>query len=232
MNWIIVLLFGFGLAVFVNSLADYLINARELHDSRFRQLRIIISCIVFPVFLVLVFTDPGKQVHFGFYIATITLSYFLLVLIIDIEHRLILHPRSIFGAVMGLGIGMYTNGFKETMLGAVVAFVVVGLLYLVGMAFNRFLQKRRGLDSEEVAFGFGDVILTTILGLILGWPNIIISIFITTLAAGIYSMGYIIVQQLFRRYSPYTPIPFAPFLILGAFLILFYPDLVLSTLWR
>lgn len=143
---------------------------------------------------------------------------FLLIAVIDIEHRLILRivvvPASIVMAIVGSV--QPDRGLDKTLLGGAVGLVVLWLMYLLGIVVARWISRRRGRALEEVAFGFGDVLLGGLIGLIVGWPGILIAIVMGVLAAGVYSLGFLAFMLMRRKYTPYTPIPYGPFLLLGA----------------
>jgi leader peptidase (prepilin peptidase)/N-methyltransferase len=155
----------------------------------------------------------------GFFLGYLLLAYLGVVFVIDLEHRLIMHPVSITGAILGLGIGSYAHGLVPTLLGGAFGFGSMLLLYFLGELFTRYISKRRGEPVDEVALGFGDVNLCGITGLLLGWPVILAGILFTIFAGGIGSLLVIAIMLIRKRYSAFTPIPYAPFLI---FSILFY----------
>jgi len=152
-------------------------------------------------------------------LALLLLIWLGVVFVIDMEHRLILHPVSITGALLGFGTGWYAHGWKPTLLGGAFGFGVMLIFYFLGEVFARWMSKRRGEEIEEVALGFGDVNLCGITGLLLGWPVILAGLLFTIFAGGIASLLVIVTLTLRKRYQAFTPIPYAPFLILA---ILFY----------
>jgi carbon starvation protein len=93
------------------------------------------------------------------------------VIVIDIEHRLILHWVSLFGAALSLVIGIYIRGWQATLLGGLVGFVIMFSLYFLGIMFVRFINRRRMRTPEGEALGFGDVILGGVLGLLIWRPG-------------------------------------------------------------
>lgn len=161
---------------------------------------------------------PGK---IGFFLAYVLLAYLGVVFVIDMEHRLIMHPVSITGAVLGLAVGTYANGLVPTLLGGAFGFGSMLLLYYLGEAFTRYMSKRRGEVIDEVALGFGDVNLCGVTGLLLGWPVIIAGILFTIFAGGIGSLLVIAYMLIRKRYNAFTPIPYAPFLIFSVIFFLF-----------
>lgn len=146
---------------------------------------------------------------------------FLLVVLIDVRHRLILHIVSLPAAVVIGAIGILdpARGWEKTLVGGVVGFVGVLILFLFGGLFARWVAHRRGQPLDEVAFGFGDVTLAGVIGLLVGWPGVVLALFIGVLGAGAFSLLYMLIMLARRRYTPYLPIPYGPFLILGASLV-------------
>lgn len=166
-----------------------------------------------------VWLKPPNKINF--FLAYLLLTYLGIVFVIDLEHRLIMHPVSIAGAVLGLVIGFFAHGLVATLLGGAFGFGSMLLLYFLGEAFTRYMSKRRGEPIDEVALGYGDVNLCGITGLLLGWPVILAGIFFTILAGGVGSLLVIAYMLIRKRYNAFTPIPYAPFLIFSVLLYLF-----------
>ncbi len=154
-----------------------------------------------------------------FPIVVVLLVYLAIVFVTDIEHRVVLHPVSWAGAILGFGIGIYLHSLKDTLLGGVCGFGVMLLLYYVGVLYIRIMAKRRGIPADEVALGFGDVNLGGVLGLLLGWPSIVLGLLFTVVTGGLVSLIIIIVKIASKKYTASMAIPYAPFLILSAFLL-------------
>lgn len=73
--------------------------------------------------------------------------------------------------------------------------------------------------------GFGDVKFAFLMGLILGFPNIITGLYIAFLTGAI--VGIILI--LWRRKKAFgTAIPFGPFLVLGTLGALFWGEIILQ----
>lgn len=164
----------------------------------------------------------------GFAGGMLLLVYFGVVVVIDLRYRLILHPVSIAGAIIGLVIGARLHGITGTLIGGAAGFGMMYVFYYLGVLFARFMARRRGQIEEGDALGYGDVNLTGVLGLMLGWPAILPGLILAVLVGGAFSLLYLAVMLLFRRYKLLTAIPYGPFLILGAVLILFFPELIIS----
>lgn len=164
----------------------------------------------------------------GFVAGFILLIYFAIVTVIDIEHRLILHPVSVVGALLGLAIGIWLHGPLRTLAGGLVGFMGMYLQYILGAVFLRMFRRGSGLDE---ALGFGDVILSGILGLILGWPAILIGLLLTIFLAGAGSLIYLVAMVFVRKYRSDLSIPYGPYLVLSAVLVIFFSD-ALASLFR
>ena len=152
---------------------------------------------------------------------SILLAYFGLVLVIDLEHRLILHPVSLAGAMIALGAGLWRHNVFTTITGGLAGFTIMFGLYLLGGVFARLFIKRTLTPFDEVALGFGDVTLSAVIGLTLGWPGVVAALLLGVLAAGLFSSAFLLIMLARRRYVAFTPIPYGPFLVLGALLVYF-----------
>jgi len=158
--------------------------------------------------------------------------YFSIVVIIDLEHHLILHPISLVGGVIGATIGIWRHGINHTLLGGFGGAGLMLALYLSGGLFVRYVVRRDRGDFSDQALGFGDVILGTILGLLMGWPAIVATLIIAILLGGVFSLGYVIFSIITRKYKAYKFIPYGPFLISGAAILFFFREILFNYLNR
>lgn len=190
-------------------------------DSR-RSLRVWIVEVIFLGFSLWLWTTPPDALGYGW--GLILMLYFGVVVVIDVEHRLILHPVSWGGALLSLGLGIWMHGLPYTLLGGAAGFGIMLALHGLGNLFARLMARRRGVPIDEVALGFGDVNLSGVLGLLLGWPGIVGGLLIAILFAGVVSLFYLLIMLILRRYQAYTAIPYGPFLVAGAILLLYFRD--------
>ena len=167
------------------------------------------------------YTAFSPSPRLGFWAGWLLLTYFGVIAVIDIEHRLILHPVSLFGVALGAGYGVWLHGWQSTFLGGAAGFLIMLVLYWFGGLFANWLAKRRGQETDEVALGFGDVNLSGVLGLILGWPGITAGLVGAILLGGMVSLLVLLSMLFTRRYQAFVAIPYAPFLVLAAVLLLF-----------
>ncbi len=164
----------------------------------------------------------------GYMLGMVVLAYLGVVVLNDLEYRLIMHPVSIFGGVLGLVVGFLNVGWWRTLAGGAAGFAIMGLFYLLGVFIMKLVQRKRGPLADDVALGFGDVNLSGVLGLMLGYPVIIIGLVISVFVAGFVSLVYIIRKLLMRQYQAFMALPYGPFLVLGAVVLIYFRALVLQ----
>ena len=146
--------------------------------------------------------------------------YFGLVVVTDIEYRLILHPVSLAGAILGAGFGVAMHGVLPTLLGGIGGFGIMLGLYYLGKLFLKLLIRIRGEETDEVPLGFGDVNLAGVIGLLLGWPGITAGLFLAIFIGGVVSGLYLLGSLLLHRYRAYAVLPYGPFLAASALILL------------
>jgi prepilin signal peptidase PulO-like enzyme (type II secretory pathway) len=80
------------------------------------------------------------------------------------------------------------------------------------------------LISRETWMGFGDFKLSILMGVILGWPKILVSLFFAFFIGAI--VGLILI--FLKRKTMKSQIPFAPFLVSGTFFAIFFGDEIIN----
>ncbi len=199
----------------------YLMLQPCAHCHQRRSIRsfavIILTALGFAA-LALIPAATGKM---GFAISAIVLTYFGVVAVIDLEHRLILYPVVIAGVILGAGVGIWRHGWLSTALGGLVGFLIMFGLYAFGAFFVRWLSRRRGKETDEVALGYGDVNLSGVLGLLLGFPGIFAGLTLAIILGGVGSLVVIVIMLLKKRWHAFIAVPYAPFLVLAAAILLF-----------
>lgn len=218
--------------------ADYLLLRPCRNCGNRRSLRTWLVQILTVAAFAYIWLFPSKAL--GIPLGMLVLIYFGIIVVIDLEHRLILHPTSLAGAILGVVVGTYINsrinqnglliGLEKSLLGGVVGFGVMFLIYQLGALVARYRARRmlaagQAADDEE-ALGGGDVYLAGVLGLMLGWDFIPIGLAWGVIFGGMVSLILVLALLVTRRYrnaALMTFIPYGPFFILGAALLLFQP---------
>jgi leader peptidase (prepilin peptidase)/N-methyltransferase len=200
---------------------NYLIWPRECpYCGHRRTVRSWIVEIITVLIAIWLWNQPNLIL--GFWLSLLVMIYFGVVVIIDLEHRLIMHPVSLVGTILGLFIGIQLHGVIDTLLGGLAGFGAMLGLYLLGALFARYIVRRKREGFNDEALGFGDVILGGILGFFLGWPAIIGGLFLSILLAGVISLIYLLISLLARKYRAFSFIPYGPFMIAGAVALIFF----------
>lgn len=195
----------------------FLNSCRNCGQSR--SLRAWIVQIASVIGVIVLWVLPPDR--FGFWWILPYMIYIALVAIIDIEHRLILHVVSLAGAILVLPLGIAWNGWLSTLIGGLAGAAIMFALFYLGELFRRAVSRARGNAVIEEALGFGDVTLTAVLGLMLGWPKIAFDLVVAILLAGLVSGLYMLWMALRRNYQPYSAIPYGPFLLIGALILIY-----------
>jgi prepilin signal peptidase PulO-like enzyme (type II secretory pathway) len=156
-----------------------------------------------------------------------------MVFVIDFEHRLILHPTSIFGTLFGFGLGIWiNNGIVPALIGGALGLAIMLVFYFLGFLFSRFRARQmqaagQEADTEE-ALGFGDVILAGVLGLILGpliWFGLLLGILLGGLVGAVMVL-YLMIAKKYKTEAMMVFMPYGPFFIISAVFLLFLPSLI------
>lgn len=190
-----------------------------------RRLRVWLVYLLGAAVAMFLWLAPDQRLPF--WLNLLVGLYFGLIIVIDLEYRLILHPTSLAGAALGLGVGVWLHGWLATLLGGIAGFGFMYGMYLLGNVFGRWMAKRRNIQGEEgeameEALGFGDVNLAGVIGLMLGWPGVIAGLLLAIFLGGAVSLIYLVVTLLLRRYQAFIAIPYGPFLALAALFLLYF----------
>jgi leader peptidase (prepilin peptidase)/N-methyltransferase len=162
--------------------------------------------------------DETNLVPWMVYVAVL-----ILITVIDVEHRLILFvvvlPACLFALIVAAVSPGEEHAFSDYLLGGLEGFVVFFAMFLGGVAFSQ------AANTGEIAFGFGDVMLATLSGLMLGWRAFIfaavITVFVGALGAVVYLAGRALMR---RRYALFTPLPYGPYIVIATLIMLLFRD--------
>lgn len=103
----------------------------------------------------------------------------------------------------------YYSYFFSMFLGIIFAFGIISFLAWI---------------TKEKAMGWGDAILALFLGIILGWPEILVAIIIAFLSGGVVAL----VLLYFKKKTMKSYLPFAPFLSFGAVTVMLFGDIIVD----
>jgi leader peptidase (prepilin peptidase)/N-methyltransferase len=162
--------------------------------------------------LVLLWTRPGVPPEVQA-IQSIFFGIFLLVLVIDLEHRLILHVVTLPALAIALLTSRVTATPASAAIGAAIAFCTFLGIYLVG-----------AMVYGSGAMGFGDVTLATFIGAATGFPLVVVALLAGMMTGGVVS--FVLVVTRLRRLR--SKVPYGPFLLVGAAVALLWGQQIVN----
>ncbi len=158
-----------------------------------------------------------------FVVLSACLSLLVLVSLIDLEHGLILDKMVFPSIVLLLLLAPFWSdiGLSRTFLGDENLIASLANSYLSGLgAFLAFLIIAM---INPAGMGRGDVKFAAVLGLMVGFPGILMALWISVVGGGLIAIGLILARKKSRKDS----IPFGPFMAMGAAVVLIAgPDIV------
>ena len=149
-----------------------------------------------------------------FWLLVLLISCFGLIMVIDLEHKLILNAvvaPTVTAALSYGTLGMH-RGWTETVGGGIAGYGLMYLMFLAGKMFVRISEQRNDTVIIGTALGDGDIILAGIIGLAAGWPGVLAALMYGVCAAGFGAL----IMRLRRDYHSFTVMPYGLFLVSGA----------------
>lgn len=167
--------------------------------------------LITPVLLVVLYLQFSLSVYLAFLIAYTAIL--VLLTVTDLEHRLIQHVVIVPALLIALGGAFVTSRFtwQQALFGGVVGLVVFYILAWI---------SRGGL-------GGGDVTLSTFMGLIVAFPNVVMYILWGIFFAGLGA----VLLLLSRRATLKTYFPYGPFLIVTGWVVLVWGEGLYTWFW-
>jgi prepilin signal peptidase PulO-like enzyme (type II secretory pathway) len=137
-----------------------------------------------------------------FYLFAVYAAVFLLIVVTDLEHRLILNVVVVPAMALAVA-GAFLIGGADWWRAPVGGLFGYGCFWLAEKAGGRWLG--------EGALGGGDVKLAGLIGLIAGFPGVFRALMVGILGAGLFSLVMVAARQRSLREG----FPYGPFLVLG-----------------
>jgi leader peptidase (prepilin peptidase)/N-methyltransferase len=156
----------------------------------------------------------------AFYVAL-----FVLITVIDIEHRLVLDVVMLPAFVIALLEVVLSNrlSLQNALVGFAVGQIVVMGFYVLGIIYLWIINAGRKEQVREVAFGFGDVTLATFCGLVVGYPRVVVMLVLMVVLGGLIALLYLLYRAIIvRDYKAHTPLPYGPSIVLAALVMLLW----------
>jgi prepilin signal peptidase PulO-like enzyme (type II secretory pathway) len=159
---------------------------------------------------------------FGFWILNfiyylIISCFLILIFVYDLKHYII-PDKIIFPTII---INLLYNVFYSLFIINNSKFLIQSLLSAFGAAVFFLLIV---LISRGRWMGAGDIKLAFFMGLFLGWPKILIALFLSFFIGAIIGLGLIAAGK--KKMN--SEVPFGPFLVIGTFLAMFFGQQIVS----
>lgn len=133
---------------------------------------------------------------------------------IDLEHHLLPDAITLPGIAAGLLASLWLPpGVLDALLGAVIG---GGILWLIGEAYFRY--------AGEEGMGGGDVKMLAMIGAVLGWKLVLLTLVLSSVAGSILGVGLILAQRAGMKQA----LPFGTFLALGALAASLYGEQIVT----
>ncbi|MGB7444501.1 MAG: prepilin peptidase [Coleofasciculaceae cyanobacterium] len=157
------------------------------------------------------------------------LSWLLALSLIDLDTMTLPNSLTQSGLIAGL-VFQVSSGFEQgSGLAGIWQQLIVGIFGAVlGIWLFDIVALLGGVVFSQAAMGGGDAKLAAMLGAWLGWKYLLLSGFLACAIGAFVGGGAIALGYLSRR----QPMPFGPFLAIGAGLTVFWGELILSSYLR
>lgn len=149
-------------------------------------------------------------------IALIYAALFLVIFVIDLEHMLVLDKVVYPGMALALVFSLLWPGIRGLNLPGgwaidkLASSLVGGIIGAAAMALP-LIFYRQGI-------GLGDVKLAALVGLMIGYPFILVALLLAVISGGLVASGLLV----FKIKKRSDPIPFAPFLAASTMITLLW----------
>jgi len=139
----------------------------------------------------------------------IFISFLIPIFFIDLNDRIIPNSLSYSILILGLLFSLLTKSLLSTLLGMGIGAGLFLGIYLLGSFF-----------LKEESLGVGDIKLAAGIGAFLGWKDALLCFFLSSILGGVVAGLLLLAHVKGRR----ERIPFAPFLVAGAFISIFFGE--------
>ncbi|NES01970.1 MAG: prepilin peptidase [Okeania sp. SIO2F4] len=153
-------------------------------------------------------------------------SWLLALSIIDLDTMTLPNPLTQSGLILGLGFQITTTLETNFQVNNLVSYLMVGIIgAVVGLWLLDLISIFGSIAFGQTVMGGGDAKLAAMIGAWLGWKYLLLACFLACAMGAFVGGGAIALGLLDRR----QPMPFGPFLAMGAGLTVIWGSNILST---
>ena len=153
---------------------------------------------------------------------------FVLLTIVDIEHKRILLPPILAASLLALidaaAFPQHPPGLPSSLAGGVVGGGVFWLAYAGGQVYGRIRGRRRALPT---AFGTGDIYVMAMGGLLVGFPDVLAAIVLAVCLGGAGALAYLLgARRRGEREGRFAALPYAPYILAATYFVMLFPGAI------
>lgn len=146
----------------------------------------------------------------------ISFSLLIVIFVYDLKHYII--PNKVIYPTIGVvSLYIFLTGLFANNLSIIANHLIAGVLSFIFFFSIFFFSKGRGI-------GFGDVRYSFLMGLLLGYPDILVGLFLSFFIGAIIGVTLIAFKIKERK----DMIPFGPFLVTGTFVAFFWGEIIIN----
>jgi prepilin signal peptidase PulO-like enzyme (type II secretory pathway) len=164
---------------------------------------------------VLIFTFVHVSNNYAYVYLLLMAGFLVVIFVYDLKHYIIpdkvIYPAIAIAGIFNFQFSIFNQFpiFQFSILSAIGAAAFFAVIVLI---------------SRGRWMGIGDIKLAFLMGLILGWPNILVALFSAFFIGAIIGLGLIIAGK--KQLS--SEVPFGPFLVTGTFLAIFLGEQLIN----
>lgn len=151
-------------------------------------------------------------------------TLYVLIGVVDIERRRIpvvtLLPLAALALFDAGFIAETSPNLASAVFGGLAGFLIFYLAFAGGFLFAAALKRIQKRSLQGSVFGFGDVMLMCIVGMIVGFPDILLAICISIFAAAAGAVAVIVRHfRITGSYSGFARMPYGPYILFSAIVV-------------
>ena len=146
---------------------------------------------------------------FRYFIYLVLISLMVLIFITDFSYYIILNSPLVISSILIIILKLIYNGYKDTILSILSGIVIFLVMYLIKIIGDKIFKRE--------SLGGGDIKLSFVIGLILGFRLSLISLILSSFLALPYSVASLKLQK-------NNEVPFGPFLVSSLFIVFLFYD--------
>jgi len=150
-----------------------------------------------------------------FFVYSVLVLFLIPIAFIDLQTGLIPNALTFSGFILGviLAFGLQFENWESLLTGAVVGGAILLFFGILG----RWIFRRESI-------GMGDVKLLVLIGVYMGFPEVVYSLFLGVFVAGLF----ILIGMLMKKIRLHDTVPFGPFIAVGTVVYMCFGNVLLS----